>query len=104
MLQLIDQKQYHYHQATIDTYKSTKRNAHVFVFYSYSTPQIIIINDDLKGSGVYQVDKKFSSTTSRQVNRFINENNFKSILQKVSAEKFIELCDHLGIMKGRLTW
>jgi hypothetical protein len=104
---LISSKQYHHHHASIDTYEHTNRPNVVTVFYSYATPQVIIIKDDMKGAKVFQVDKKFSSTTTRQVNRFIKELNHTP--EMLSVEKFSKLCKELStgsldpITEGALT-
>lgn len=93
---------FHHHQASIHHYR-IKSGQIVSVFYSYATPQVITIKYNHGGhSKSIILDKKFSSTTTRQVNRYIKEHNIQA--EKRSVDEFHALVKAMQIAEGRLTW
>ena len=93
---------FHHHQASIHHYRLKDGNI-IKVFYSYATPQVITLIN-YKGGYTKSIilDKKFSSTTTRQVNRYIKEHNIQA--EKRSVDGFYSLVKAMQIAEGRLTW
>jgi hypothetical protein len=74
-LKKVKSEKFHHHQASIN-YFQLINNPHqvVEVFYSYDTPQVITFTDTSDGMVMaFYNPMKYSSTTTRQVNRFIRE-------------------------------
>jgi hypothetical protein len=76
----------------MNAYVQTLKND-VRVFVSYYTPIALIIKNKIITS-----DKKYSSTTSRQKNRFIKEYALK--VNTISHENFLKLLKKYNIYKG----
>ena len=71
----IKAERFHSHQATVEHFQLIDQPHTILeVFYSYDTPQVITIHDTSDEMiTVFYNPTKYSSTTTRQVNRFIRE-------------------------------
>lgn len=98
-MKLLSVEKFHNHQASIETYQGAFGDC-LSVFYSYNTPVLIRFDKD----NCAVIDKKFSTTTTRQLNRYLNEHGMKENehYTKVTPQGFIELCDKLELRKGVL--
>jgi hypothetical protein len=91
--------QFHTHNAY------TMSNANHTIFYSYETPVLIVAN--LTG-GAVKCGQWFSTSTTRQLNRYIKENNLNPDTQNDPAifralmsgvfDLYPEMPRHLGLL------
>ena len=89
----MDKEKFHYMNATIYS------NFNYKVLFSYATPVAIV---DLRDGVIFITKRKYSSSTTRQINRFVKEHRKNedtlAIRYEINADDFKDKYTHLREM------